>query len=85
MAARTRTKSPPPVPRNKLIPPGAILLGAIVLAILGYLGIATGLLLGALGTWLLLVGKHRRWKGAPEAGYVLCGTGLIIILLAVFS
>lgn len=85
MATKSRRKAPPPLPRNLLIPPAAILAIAVIVAVLGFFGIATGLLLGAVGVWLVVTGRHRRWKGAPEAGYVLCGTGVVIILLALFS
>ena len=85
MATKSRRSSPPPVARNQYILPGAILLVALIVAIFGYLGIATGLLLGAVGAWLYVVGRHRRWKGAPEAGYLLAGVGVLVILLAVFG
>lgn len=79
--AKTR-KGPPPLPRKVLIPPAALLLVSIVLAILGFFGFAAGVLLAAVGTWLALVGRHRRWKGAPEGGYVLIGFGVLIVVLA---
>jgi hypothetical protein len=81
----TRKKGPPPVPHTLLIGPGVALLVAIVLAVMGMPGFAAGVLLGAIGLWLTLVGRHKRWKGAPEAGYVLIGTGALIIILALFS
>jgi hypothetical protein len=85
MATRSRRSSPPPVSRNQLILPGALVVIAIIVAIVGYFGIGTGILLGAVGAWLVVVGRHRRWKGAPEAGYLLAGVGLLIIILALFS
>jgi hypothetical protein len=81
----TRSKTPPPVPRILLAPPAVLLLIAVVLAILGTPGVAAGVLLIALGTWLALVGKHKRWKGSAQGGYVLVGFGLLVILLALFA
>jgi hypothetical protein len=85
MSTRSRRSSPPPIPKNLLLVPGALVAVALIVAILGYFGVATGVLLGAVGAWLVVVGRHRRWKGAPEAGYVLAGVGLLVILLALFG
>lgn len=81
----SRSKTPPPVPRILLVPPAALLLIAVVLAILGMLGVGAGILLIAIGTWLALVGKRKRWKGSAQGGYVLIGFGLLVILLALFA
>jgi len=81
----SKRKAPPPLPRQLLLIPGIILLAAIVLAVLGFLGFAAAALLGAIGAWLVVMGKHRRWKGAPEGGYVMIGFGVLIVLLALFA
>jgi len=62
-------------------PAGIALLGIIV-AIVGYVGVGVGLMIGSIGAMLYTVGKHWRWKGAPEAAYIFAGLGLLIIVLA---
>jgi hypothetical protein len=82
MPKHTTRRSPGPLPRNLWIAPGVALLAALVAAVVGYLGAATGFLFAAMGAALVVVGRHRRWKGAPEAGYLLGAVGLIIFILA---
>lgn len=85
MATRTKRRSKPsPLPQTHWLAPGGLLLAALIALVIGYGGIAAGLLLGAIGAWLVVMGRHRRWKGAPEAGYLLSGAGLLIIVLAIF-
>lgn len=76
-------KAPPPLPRPLLLIPGAVLLVAIVMAVAGQPGLAAGALLAAIGLWLVVVGRHRRWKGAPEGGYVMIAFGVLVVVLAV--
>lgn len=86
MATRTRSKGASrlasPLPRERLALPGGIVLASIVALVLGYAGVAAGLFFAALGVWLVIVGRHRRWKGAPEAGYLLIGLGVIVAVVA---
>ncbi len=84
MATRTRRSknAPPPITANLLLIPGLLLVAALVALIAGLGGVAAGLLLAGLGMGLVSVGKHRRWKGAPEAGWLLVGVGVIIALVA---
>jgi hypothetical protein len=72
----------PPLPRGRLAIPGIIALGCLIALVLGSYGLALGLLFATLGTWLAVVGRHRRWKGAPEAGYVLIGLGAVVSVVA---
>jgi hypothetical protein len=81
----TRTRRNPvrtPLPRAYWLAPGLLLLAALVVFIAGLHGVAAGFLVGSVGAWLVVMGRHRRWKGAPEAGYLLCAVGLFIILAA---
>ena len=68
--------------RHPLVIPGALLLLALVALVLEATGVATGLLLGAVGVALYVFGKERRWKGAPEAGLLVIGFGVLLVLLA---
>jgi hypothetical protein len=82
MPKHATRRSPGPLPRNLWIPPGVALLAALVAAAVGYLGAATGFLIAGIGAALVVFGRHRRWKGAPEAGYLLAAVGLIIFIVA---
>jgi len=72
----------PPIPRARLALPGGLALACLIALVLSLYGVALGLLFAALGAWLVIVGRHRRWKGAPEAGYLLVGLGAIIAVWA---
>lgn len=82
--ARKRT-APTPLPRKLWFLPGGLMLLAFILLIAGAAGVATAMLFGAIGAWLVVVGRHRRWKGAPEAGYLMAGIGVFILVLALWD
>lgn len=84
MAKSRSYHPPPPLPREKYIPPAVSLLAALILLLLGYSGFAGALLFAGIGLWLHAIGKHRRWKGAPEVGYLLIGIGVVIVLVNLF-
>lgn len=84
MAKSKSYHPPPPLPFQKLFPALGALLVALVLLILGYSGFAGALFFVGIGLWLHTVGKHRRWKSAPEVGYLLIGIGVVIALVNLF-
>lgn len=74
-AAMTRT----------LLIPAALLVFAVLLLIAGDGAMAAGFLLAAIGSALVLVGRARRWKGAPEAGWLIAIGGALLALYALFA
>lgn len=86
MATKRRgPKLAPPLPRERLALPGVLALGALVTLVLGLPGVALGLLFAAMGAWLVVMGRHRRWKGAPQTGYILLGLGAIVVVVALLG
>ncbi len=74
--------TPPTRPgsQHPLLAPGVFAGVALLLLILGQNAYAFASLLLALGLLLYLMGKTRRWKGAPQAGMVVMGAAVIIAL-----
>ncbi|MEM1042781.1 MAG: hypothetical protein AAGI91_09140 [Bacteroidota bacterium] len=86
MATRS-TSTPPTRPawQHPFLAPGVFAAVALLLLVLGESGYAFASLLLALGTLLYLMGSARRWKGAPQAGLVVVGAGVIIALSILFG
>jgi hypothetical protein len=82
MAKRSRRQAPPPLTVPQMAFPGGIAILGIIVAIVGYLGVGVGLMIASIGAMLYTVGKHWRWKGAPEAAYIFGALGLLIIVMA---
>ncbi|CAN5514324.1 hypothetical protein BH23BAC4_BH23BAC4_07780 [soil metagenome] len=82
MAKRSRRQAPPALTPAQMAFPGGIALLGIIVAIVGYVGVGSGLMVASIGAMLYTVGKHWRWKGAPEAAYIFAGVGLLIIIMA---
>ncbi len=81
------TKSAPSRPfwQHPLLFPAVLAVFALLFLTSGDGAFAFAFLLGALGAALYTMGKARRWKGAPEAGMVVGGIGLITALYALFG
>ena len=81
------TKSPPSRPfwQHPLLFPAVLAALALGLLIAGSGAFAFAFLMFALGAAMYLVGKARRWKGAPEAGYIVAGIGAVVALMALFG
>ncbi len=85
MATRSRSSAPvTPRPgwQHPFLLPGVLAVAALLFLLSGAAVFALGFVLGALGALLYLMGKAKRWKGAPEAGLLVCGVAAIIALWA---
>lgn len=71
--------------QHPLLVPGVLIAFAALFLISGDGAFAFAFLLGALGAAMYLVGKARRWKGAPEAGMIVGVVGVIVALWALFG
>ena len=65
-----------------LLFPGVLAALALLLLVAGSGALAFSFLMFALGLFMWMMGKARRWKGAPEAGYIVAGIGALV---AIFS
>jgi len=81
------TKSVPPQPfwQHPLLFPAVFTAIAFLFLVSGDGAFAFAFILFAIGLAMYLFGKARRWKGAPEAGMVVGGIGLITALWALFG
>ena len=68
--------------RLPLLFPGVLAALALLLLIAGNGTFAFVFLMFALGLLMWMMGKARRWKGAPEAGLIVAGIGALV---AIFS
>ena len=68
--------------RLPLLLPGVLVALALVLLLAGSGALAFSFLMFGLGLFMWMMGKARRWKGAPEAGYIVAGIGALV---AIFS
>lgn len=71
--------------QHPLLAPGVLAVLSLLFLVSGDGAFAFAFLMGALGMALYLFGKARRWKGAPEAGLLVCAVGVVMALLALFS
>lgn len=74
-----------PLLQHPLLFPSVLAALALLLLIAGSGAFAFAFLMFALGLFLWMMGKARRWKGAPEAGYIVAGVGLVVALMALFG
>ena len=81
------TKSAPPRPfwQHPLLFPAVFAAVAFLFLVSGDGAFAFAFILFAIGLAMYLVGKARRGKGAPEAGMLVGGIGLITALWALFG
>lgn len=71
-----------PLLQHPLLFPGVLGAIALLLLFVGNGALAFSFLMFGLGLFMWMMGKARRWKGAPEAGYIVAGIGLLV---AIFS
>ena len=71
--------------QHPLLVPGVLAVFSLLFLVSGDGAFAFAFLMGALGMAMYLVGKARRWKGAPEAGMIVGAIGVILALWALFS
>ena len=81
------TKSAPSQPfwQHPLLFPAVFTAIAFLFLVSGDGAFAFAFILFAIGLAMYLFGKARRWKGAPEAGMLVGGIGLITALWALFG
>jgi hypothetical protein len=77
--------TPRPFWQHPLLFPAVFTAVAFLFLVSGDGAFAFAFLLFALGLAMYLVGKARRWKGAPGAGIVVGVIGLVMALWALFS
>ena len=68
--------------RFPLLFPSILAVLALLLLMAGNGALAFAFLMFALGLLMWMMGKARRWKGAPEAGIIVAGIGAVV---AIFS
>ena len=68
--------------RLPLLFPGVLAAIALVLLFAGSGALAFSFLMFALGLFMWRRGKARRWKGAPEAGYIVAGIGALVLIFS---
>ncbi len=71
-----------PIIRRPLLFPAVLTAIALLLLIVGNGAFAFAFLMFGLGLFMWMMGKARRWKGAPEAGIIVAGIGALV---AIFS
>ena len=81
----TKPMTPRPFWQHPLLFPAVFTAVAVLFLVSGDGAFAFAFLLFALGLAMYLVGKARRWKGAPGAGIVVGVIGLVMALWALFS
>ncbi len=74
-----------PLLQHPLLFPSVLAALALLLLIAGSGAFAFAFLMFALGLFLWMMGKARRWKGAPEAGYIVAGIGALVALMALLG
>lgn len=74
-----------PFLRHPLLFPAVLAAVALLFLVSGSGALAFAFLMFALGLFLWMMGKARRWKGAPEAGYIVGGIGLLVALMALLG
>ena len=70
-----------PLLRHPLLFPSVLAAIALLFLVSGSGAFAFAFLMFALGLFLWMMGKARRWKGAPEAGYIVGGIGLLVAFM----
>ena len=68
--------------RLPLLLPGILAVLALVLLLTGSGALAFAFLMFAIGLLMWMMGKARRWKGAPEAGMIVAGIGALVLLFS---
>ncbi len=76
---------PRPVWQHPLVFPAVLAALAVLFLLSGNGGLAFAFVLGAIGAAMYMMGKARRWKGAPEAGLLVCAAGVVMALLVLFN
>lgn len=71
--------------QHPVLVPGVFAVVALLFLLLGEGAYAFASLLLALGSLLYLMGKAKRWKGAPQAGLVVAAVGLFIAVWALLG
>ena len=69
-----------PLLQHPLLFPGVLAVIALLLLFMGNGALAFAFLLFALGLLMWMMGKARRWKGAPQAGIVVAGIGALVLI-----
>jgi hypothetical protein len=80
-----KPESPRPLWQHPLLFPAVFTAIAFLFLVSGDGAFAFAFLLFALGLAMYLVGKARRWKGAPGAGLVVVGIGVVMALWALLG
>ena len=81
----TKSATPRPFWQHPLLLPAVFAAIAFLFLVSGDGAFAFAFILFALGLAMYLVGKARRWKGAPGAGIVVAGIGLVTALWALLG
>ena len=58
---------------------------ALVLLVMGKGALAFAFLMFGLGLLLWMMGKARRWKGAPEAGIIVAAIGGVVAIMSLIG